>query len=175
MNKTLTTLGAVAILGIGGIVAVNLISPQPIVRTITSHYYLAQWEWATSDGISYWRAPGGDSVGAIDLRTIPQMGKPIIAEGYGIFVYSSLKTIPGGVYLGTDLNTPLKIKDKDDLKLVTGISDMTSITTLDFIWDMLNKYSDPEGLTGAKPLLQDIDGNKNLYLGGVKIKSEKTK
>lgn len=130
-----------------------------VISENTNYLYLAQWEWFTeSDGNSYWRCPGGDCLGLVDLRSIPQMSKAGgVPEGYGFFVYDKPKTIKNSILLGNDLNAVYNGK-----------------TILDFLWDKLTLEADPTGLTAMKPLMPNRNLDMELYLGGYSlVKSEK--
>ncbi len=57
--------------------------------------YLGRWEWHTADSFPYWRAPGGNQVGALDLRSIPQMSRRGgMPEGFGLFAYDTPQSHP---------------------------------------------------------------------------------
>lgn len=115
------------------------------------HYYKAQWEWfCESPDRCYWRAPGGNNVGAVDLRSNTEAGKSGgTPEGFAVFAYSEPQTIKGAEYLGTD-----------------------SSSVADLIWTKLTTEADPTGKTAPKPLVGKLGKDVSLYIAGEKIKSE---
>lgn len=115
------------------------------------HYYKAQWEWfCEPGGQCYWRCPGGNAIGAVDLRSDTQAGKSGgKPDGFGVFAYDEPKTIEGAEYLGTD-----------------------SSVVADFVWTKLTTESDPSGKTAPKPLTGRIGKEVSLYLAGEKLKTE---
>jgi hypothetical protein len=61
------------------------------VQAQSAQLYLGKWEWVEPVGdIPHWRAPGGNALGALDLRSLPHQGvaggNP---EGFGLFAYAS--------------------------------------------------------------------------------------
>ena len=154
---------------IGGVVLAAILIPPASTQ---SHVYLARWEWFDDSllGESYWRAPFGDNVGTLDLRTLPNMEKAGgIPEGYGIFVYEEQKTIFNSVYFGTDLNVTLTSAQKKNLEGLFGITEIKSDTPVDFMWDILTEYSDPTGQTAPKPLRSTREKTVQLMLGGFSL------
>lgn len=73
--------------------SLNALAGSGILQT-GPHIYLGQWEWFTEEtGVSYWRCPGGDCIGLLDLRPLPAQAKAGgTPEGYGIFVYDYAKS-----------------------------------------------------------------------------------
>ena len=143
-----------------------------VVAQSQTHIYLAQWEWITEEGQSFWQCPGGDCSGTLDLRTIPEMSiAGGIPQGYGIFTYSSQQTIPAATYLGTDLNSTLSSQQKANIKAKFKIT-MTSQTPLDVMWDMLTKYSDPTGQTAPKPLMPNLKNELSIHFNNQKVRTE---
>ena len=137
----------------------------------TNYYYLAQWEWFTEGNMPYWRCPGGDCIGLVDLRSLPQMSKAGgIQEGYGFFVYPALKVIPGSIYLGTDS----KLENKAQIKTVLGLLKIpTETTPVDLLWNLLVYEADPTGQTKWKPLRGSLEKETELCLANKIVKSEK--
>lgn len=115
------------------------------------HYYRAQWEWfCESPDRCYWRAPGGNNIGVVDLRSNTQSGKSGgTPEGFAVFAYEEPQVIVGAEYLGTDESV-----------------------VADFIWTKLTVEADPTGITAPKPLTGKLGKEVELYLAGEKIKSE---
>lgn len=115
------------------------------------HYYKAQWEWfCESPDRCYWRSPGGNAIGTVDLRSNIQSGKSGgVPEGVAVFSYEKPQTIEGAEYLGTDKQ---------------AVADM--------IWTKLTVEADPTGETGPKPLIGKIGKEVELHIAGEKVKSE---
>ena len=114
------------------------------------HYYKARWEWFCEADRCYWRAPGGNNIGAVDLRSNTEAGKSGgVPEGFAVFAYETTQVIAGAEYLGTD-----------------------SSVVADLIWTKLTTESDPTGKTAPKPLTGRLGKEVVLYLGGEKVKSE---
>lgn len=138
------------------------------------HYYIGPWVWVDEGkkGMSFWRSPEG-TVGCVDLRTLDQCGKAGgTPEGFGFFAVDGILPAPykevSSGYLST---TPLT--NKTEIGTATGYSAKGS-TGLDFIWEMLTDAADPKGITSVKPLMPDVKGNLDLYLGGHSlVKTEK--
>ena len=145
-------------------------------------YYMGRWEWyqeigtkALATDFDYWRCPGGNCAGLIDLRSIPQMsragGTP---EGYGFFVYEEPQLNPSLYYLGNSLNYPLIGSQKqwieENLSLVQGI---TQSTILDVLYtDLLILNGDPTGQDRWKPLRGSLKTGVKLYLANELVKRE---
>lgn len=114
------------------------------------HYYRAKWEWFCEDGRCYWRAPGGNNIGVVDLRSTTQSSKVGGApEGFAVFAYSEPQDIPGAEYLGTD-----------------------SSAVADFVWTKLTTEADPTGKTAPKPLTGKLGKKVSLNIGGEKLIEE---
>lgn len=115
------------------------------------HYYKANWEWfCEPNSVCYWRAPGGNNIGVVDLRSDTQAGKiGGTPEGFGIFCYETEQQIKDAEYLGTD-----------------------SAMIADLIWTKLTVEADPSGKAAPKPLTGKVGKEVALYLGGEKLKSE---
>jgi hypothetical protein len=132
-------------------------------------YYLAHFEGKTDVlGDVYWRAPFGDAVGILDLRTIPQQESET-AIGYGVFAYKERKNISDSIFLGNSIDV---LENKTELETIYGI--FQAITVKEFLWEILTVKSDPTGQTAPKPLRQNKNGDVNLFLAGERIKTEKT-
>jgi hypothetical protein len=136
-----------------------------------THIYIAQYEWVTVDGLSFWRPPGGGThLDCVSLQSLPQQAKAGgTPEGFGIFTYASTQTIPNSVYLGTNLKRSLTTLEKGWVRTSLGSSNITSETVLDMLWDLLTKHADPTGENGPKPLMPGADGKIKLYLGGFSL------
>lgn len=141
-----------------GVTVVGLMSGALMLGDITKeeivnevYFYQAPWEWfCEREDFCYWQAPNGSSLGAIDLRSTPQMsqigGTP---QGVGIFTYSKPQVIENSVYLGTDK------------ELVAS-----------YVWDKLTIQADPTGISAPKPLQGRLGKNIELYIAGELVKSE---
>lgn len=133
-----------------------------------AHAYVDRWAFHDVDGDQDWRAPHPDVIGVLDLRTIPQMSEiGGLARGVGIFVYRTPH--PGALIdLGQDIQRHMRTTDR------TGLTQLQSLPASalprgqirDVIWSLFTNLSDPEGLTGPRPLMPTRAGNVELYLGG---------
>ena len=145
-------------------------------------YYIGRWEWyqevdakAQVTGFVYWRCPGGNCAGLIDLRSIPQMsmagGTP---EGYGFFVYEEPQLNPSLYYIGNSLNYPLNVSQKQWIEANLGLVQIiTQSTILDVLYtDLLILNGDPTGLDRWKPLRGSLKTGVNLYLANELVKRE---
>ncbi|KKL94303.1 hypothetical protein LCGC14_1866040 [marine sediment metagenome] len=92
-----------------------------------------------------------------------------------MFVYDSPRSIIDSIYLGELLDQPLKNSEKNTIKSMFNLPERpTSTTVRDLPWDLLTKYSDPTGLTAAKPLMPTASLDLELHLGGFSlIRTEK--
>ena len=160
----------------GGGVTLNFYAvPVASAQAQERHLYLAHWEWfCESADNCYWRAPGGDALGALDLRAIPGMSKPGgTPEGYGLFTYDRQVSIPGSMYLGDSLDVALSPPQKAQIRTALNIRGfIQSDTVKDILWDILTVHSDPKGQTGPKPLLGKQGETVKLYLGGFSLIKE---
>jgi hypothetical protein len=104
------------------------------------HFGLCTYDWR--DGA--YRPPVG-TVGAVDLRPVPEQGMPGV-QGSGPVVVCSAVPIPRE-------------------SLIRPFGDATA--ALDYTWRALTTGSDPLGLGGPKPLMPMTDGNLLLRLGPV--------
>jgi len=175
----------------GAIASVGVLGLLPSDPAQYEHVYLSNWEWHTElDGGSYWRCPGGDCTGVLDLRALPQMSKAGgVPEGYGVFSYEGERTIPGAVLIGKDeevevtdeegtrieqvsaINHKFTAIEKAEIELLFGA--ITAETPQDFLWEMLTTKSDPTGQTAPKPLRGKLGEEIVLYFAGNPIKAER--
>jgi hypothetical protein len=127
------------------------------------HYGFAQYQWITEGGISFWRLPSS-VVGAVDLRPIPNQATPITPGGFA-FV-ASLQ--PVDVLVSRSLH----FADED---VTGGMQDAWEAETgyrpqgaklVDLLFDQLTNGSDPDGVTGPKPLMAGVDQMLRLFVGG---------
>ena len=109
--------------------------------------YLGQWKWITDkEGLSYWQMPRVDiGLGNLDLRSLPQCGKPVTTEGYGLFVLSE-RDDRIGYYLGDSLVSLLASPLKQSLVSALGLGEqLVAETPLDILVELLNHHADPTG------------------------------
>ena len=140
------------------------------------HVYVGSFEAFTeSPGSQYWRAPGGDALGMLDLRSntqcaIPPGGMPV--QGFGLFVYAN--QAPGrGFYLGDDIGATLPQAFKDAIQQRLAVI-LSSNRLVDILWEYLTVHADPNGLLRVKPLMPGVNGVMELHLGGFsRIKFER--
>ena len=143
-------------------------------------YYLARWEWFIDSNPlagsvdTYWRAPGGDFLGLLDFRSLPQMSQAGgDAEGYGFFVYDSPRDICTlgckyeGSPLATDIDAPL-IAGKLSLETSLGLSSgsLEKTTLRDVLVELITEEADITGLDKWLPIMPKSDGTVELLLGG---------
>jgi len=130
---------------------------------------LAPWEWATQEDMSFWRAPGGNATGCLDMRSLPQCGKPgPTAEGYGIFAY---ETDPGSIgYKLGDLGSLVKTPMKNSLKAAFGLGEnIVADTPEGIIAEVYNHHADPTGLLRWKPIRGSLRKGSKITLAGKTI------
>ncbi len=160
-------------------------APPPQTRVTDGHcydnpcyYYLAQWEWVTSEGLTpFWRCPDKDCIGLLDLRSIPAQGLAGTAQGFGFFVYASPKSICAvgcdfrGVLLANaytkQVDTTRKTYLEDSLKLTRDT--IAAGTPVDMLWDLLTLHADVTGEARWKPLMPTVNLVMELRLGGHSI------
>ena len=166
-----------AVFVLASLVFGNIPFPIPSFSILASHegqerhYYLAHWEWhCETEDECYWRSPGGNAMGLVDLRPLPAQGKKEIPEGYGFFAYDQKVSIPGSIYLGDSLDFSLTDQQKAQVRTALNITDpLQSHTIVDILWDTLTVHADPTGQTGPKPLQGKQGSPVQLHLGGHSI------
>lgn len=119
--------------------------------------YLGPWQWGEVGGESGWLPPAG-CLGAVDLRTLPQMSQSAGAPGIGCFVTSGV--LPSEYTLLAD-GDPAEAKTTGKLRAawasVAGFA--AEGDTLDrLLLDHLTRGSDPDGLSAPKPLMPSRHG-----------------
>ena len=112
--------------------------------------YLGRWEWDTSRD-PHWRAPGGNAVGALDLRTLPQCGTPgPTLEGWGLFAYAA-PTVHANLVrsLGSDLKRLLTAGEKLAIRSAFGRTGGTRVEDRlgSLVAALTSKPDDPAGIT----------------------------
>lgn len=120
------------------IIAIAFLTPHLVHA---DYSYVARWEWVVDEEKGErWQAPYGDNVGAIDLRSVPQMSVKGGEGGWGLFTYKEPKDIKGAV-------------------------EMTDQDALNYAWSSLTTYSDPDGITAPKTLMPDNKSNLSMRIG----------
>lgn len=134
------------------------------------HIYIGQWEWHTDaeDG-SYWRAPGGDAIGLLEYRSLPQSGiAGGIPQGFGLFVYDGLRAYPElELDLGNDIEARTTLVQRSGIEGVLNLSEPLVLTSvLEIVNELSYVHADPTGQIGWKPLRTGRRTGINLHLGG---------
>lgn len=129
-----------------------------------ANLYLGRWEWITGED-PHWRAPGGNNVGTLDLRSIPQMslagGSP---QGFGLFSYPAPQANPLlTIHLGDDPLARLPNRARTDLAAALG--PLTGTTFSAIIRELL-LAGDPSGVTKCKPIRGSLKLGMKIDLGG---------
>lgn len=134
------------------------------------HIYIGNWEWiAPTDTMNgYWQPPGGNAIGAIDLRPLEaqgQAGGP--PKGFGIFVYEDPNPSAGRP-LGSSLDSTISAAGKAQLRNELELPSDAALrdTVRDVIWDILTTHGDLTGMKRCPPLTAENDGAKVIHLGG---------
>lgn len=148
----------------------------------TYYYYVGPWQWVTdASGQSFWSAPS-NTVGLIDFRSLPQMGKPGgPPEGFGFFATTTQNAANGylvatGTAASFDSGTlTLSNQVKTGIRNRLGLTETIAAGDLmNTIWELLTQRADVTGQTRWKPLMPDHLGNMRLILGGHSVvKQEK--
>jgi hypothetical protein len=133
-----------------------------------ARYWLGPWEWDSTDASRpFWRAPL-QSVGSIDLRSIPQCAGTVTPSGFGLFVTANAVNL-GSSYdnLGTDptqaWNSQSKIRWQSALGLPNAL---TGNNLRQILWETLTIQSDPTGDNRAKPLVPANGRRYEIWLAG---------
>lgn len=132
--------------------------------------YLGYWDWDVdpTTGHGRWRAPGGDAIGVLDLRSRRQSGTPgPQAQGLAVFVYPGLRRYPQlTVEIGDDPQRHLEVKQRAIIEELTGSRVTESRFTRVLQELRLASYNiDPTGRDARKPLLPRHDRRVDLPLG----------
>ena len=124
---------------------------------------LAPYTWQDTGLGPMWHPPAGITCG-IDMRSIPDMSRPEIVGGCGVFGFDALDDVPrDAVVMGAP-------DDKPGIKRRSAWASMTGVTPAgDSIADWL-EYSltlgaDPYGDTRCRPLLPDMRRRMRLHMG----------
>src|SRR3990172_7492743 len=97
---------------------------------MAAELYLGQWELDVSEPLNpFWRAPGGNALGVLDLRSFVQCGQPgPTPQGFGLFAYATTQTHPLlQRALGSDLTRLLTSPQKSALRTAFGVAPSTSV------------------------------------------------
>ena len=135
-----------------------------------ANLYLGQWEWFTDDaGVAYWRAPGGNSIGVLDLRSLPQCaqagGSP---QGFGLFSYDSPQVNPLlRRNLGADIERETTLVERSAINTALGVT-VVETRLHSIIRELLlsSAHYDATGQTRWKPLRGSLRTGFRLELGG---------
>lgn len=131
-------------------------------------YYLGPWQWRDD----CWNAPQG-CVGALDLRSNPQCGTPVRAEGFGLFAMPGHVALPSeyelfGSNLGQSQPSQCQRRFASMLRCGRSGNDLASMA-----WDAVTIHSDPTGDDRTKPLVPTIEGDFDLWLANRLIGSKR--
>ena len=97
---------------------------------------------------NYWRAPGGDALGMLDIRTLPEMGEApgTAPSGYALVLYDGPRNYPELVrHLGNQLDSQMDSRNLNMLKSLTGLP--LGETRIDRVLrEVLLAHGDPTGI-----------------------------
>jgi len=137
-----------------------------VAETIT--YYRGPWRWVADDDIPHWAPPVG-CVGAIDLRSLPEMATPGKSagslSGVGLFAVrgalpSEFDVLGSGAAHGIKASRKLRDAIPARRGFVVQGDDLLSMAR-----SLLMDGSDPTGQEFAKPLIPGADGRIRFNLG----------
>lgn len=137
-----------------------------MAETIT--YYRGPWRWVADDDVPHWAPPAG-CVGAIDLRSLPEMataGKSAgTLSGVGLFAVrgtlaSEFDLLGSGAAHGIKASRKLRDAIPARRGFVVQGDDLLSLAR-----SLLMDGSDPTGQEFAKPLIPGADGKIRFELG----------
>ena len=134
---------------------------------VALNYYLGHWHWETGDDTRpKWRPPTG-TVGAIDLRSIPDMSLAGVHGDRPIGFFAVNGTLPNeSARLGNGDLRELNATDKMRGAWLSHTGYRPNGDKLvDLLFDHLTDGSDPSGDVTTKPLMPTIQGNLELHLG----------
>ena len=118
-----------------------------------SAVYLGPWQWDATEHA--WTPPPG-CLGAVDLRTVPQMGQAGGMPGMGVFAAPG--TLSGDyALLGEHPTARTGGAARDAWESLTGYRP-AGARPIDLLWDALTAGSDPDGGGAPKPLLPSRQG-----------------
>ena len=128
-------------------------------------YYLGPWVLDDKGSFPVWRGPVG-TIGAVDLRGSGS------GAGIGFFTTAEEIAEPGYTAFGSangerldslTMNAEQRAKWGSTL----GVAESPDgATLLDLLWNALTIHSDPDGVTGPKPIMPTSRGVFELHLGG---------
>jgi len=141
-------------------------------------WYFGKWEWFNA-GDPHWRAPGGDHVGCLDLRSSSQAAQAGgVPSGTGLFCYASPKSDPLLLIdLGDNLDTNVNSIRKTVLRAELGLSPTTPLDNSarailrQLMFD--SSIYDSTGVTRWKPLCGALNQDVRLTVAGTEIFAER--
>lgn len=136
-------------------------------ETHTCYMIAGPWKWVehTEDDYTYgtWEPPPS-ALGAIDLRSLPEVAEQGGTPGWGLFFCT--EEINGSyISLGTDFNLDLPPAVKNALQNKYGIT-ISAYTVNGTIWEMFVEDGDPTGNDRWKPLVPEHDGTLIINING---------
>ena len=139
--------------------------PTSVSAQTPRYNYIGPWVWDTSNWWEdFWTGPTG-TLGSIDLRSTPQMGRPEDGGGgLGFFVTDRLLPSPY-VLLNDGLDKFIAVPSKPYMESKWSIT-LEAATTRGLLWELLAEEGDATGLVRWKPLSTGSDGKIRLELGG---------
>ncbi len=142
------------------------------------HVYLGRWE-AVSDPLdlgAYWRAPGGDAIGAFDFRSLPECALvPGVdtPEGFGLFVYDGPRSYPElNRLIATEFDGQLRASELSTVNTMLGVT--LGETRFDQVYrELLIAHADPTGLNKWKPKRMSRRLGWKLAIAGTQLFRER--
>lgn len=137
-----------------------------MAETIT--YYRGPWQWVADDDVPHWAPPAG-CVGAIDLRSLPEMSTPGKStgslSGVGLFaVRGTLASEFDAIGYGAAHDVKASRKIRDAIPARRGFQ-VQGDDLLSLARSLLMDGADPTGQEFAKPLIPGADGKIRFHLG----------
>lgn len=129
----------------------------------------ASWQWYEDEDGSTWDTPWRrNTLGMIDLRTLPQQGTPgPTPQGRGLFILDTAGLCAdSGMPLSPTLDTILTPLESLILEEQLGLpaGSMALISIEQAIWDIFTVHADPTGQTAVKPIRGRISEQVTLRL-----------
>ena len=145
-----------------------------VVRVSELDHCIREWIWNTDDPKDiYWNGPD-DSLGVLDLRTIPEMSSFGLSTGLGFFSYA---TPPVGDFFcfGADIDSKVSLSSIIAIESVLKLSKpLESQTIRNILFELFTQHGDITGATAWKPLIPNREGVLTMGIKGhTIIKSEK--
>lgn len=136
------------------------------------HIYLGHWEQHSNFGGLYWRAPGGNAIATLDLRTIPQMSAIDRQGGLGIFGYEAAESHDLLLLELGDPYTPMT--STAHVKALLN-APLGAVKPIDIIAELLLEHGDSSGEHRHKPLASRRRAFCDIIFGPIHIRAEETK